>query len=75
MEAKLTEIILGEAVCEKLKAIYHPNETWIACHVSVSRKFSELKKIMRKFYSDKNEHEMLIELNKYNKEDIEECLS
>lgn len=72
-EAKLHEIILGETVCEKLKALYFEKTPWQDCYKAVARKFSELKVIARKFYVDKTELEMLKELSRYTAKDIEDA--
>jgi hypothetical protein len=70
MEAKYPEILLGATICQKLKELYHPNEPWHACHNKVALRLTELKKIMRKFYADKNDKELLSELVKYNQDDL-----
>jgi hypothetical protein len=52
-------------VCEKLKVIYFKDLPWVDCYKTIAQRFTELKKIARKFYYDKNEIEILKELNKY----------
>jgi DNA topoisomerase IB len=72
MEAKYSEITLGSTICEKLKAIYHSDDSWIDCHNQVAAKFSNLKRIMRKFYTDKDDLDILKELIRYENKDIED---
>jgi len=75
MEAKYPEITLGATICEKLKIIYFHNKSWQECHGDVSKKFSDLKQRMRKFYTDKTDLEILKELIKYDTMDIEEIFN
>jgi hypothetical protein len=63
-------VTLGETVCEKLRIIYHTDQPWPECYKHVAQKFSALKQIMRKFYSEKTEIEILIELQRYSHQDI-----
>lgn len=70
MDAKVPVINLGATVSEKLKTIYFPDEPWVECYKKVAIKFTEFKKMMRKFYSDKTDNEMLIEINRYSEQDI-----
>jgi hypothetical protein len=74
MEAKLPEITLGETICEKLKNIYFHDESWISCYKKVAYKFSELKKIAKRFYSDKSNIEVLREICKFSENDIKDIL-
>ncbi len=69
---KYPVIELGSIVCWKLKQIYHPNDKWADCYKSIAEKLTCLKKIGRKCFLDKTEEEMLIELGRWSKEDIEE---
>lgn len=72
MEAKYAEINLGATVCEKIKEIYFKDQAWIGCYKNIVLKFTQLKEIMRKFYTDKTDKEILQELIKYNNKDIED---
>jgi hypothetical protein len=73
-EPKYPEITLGEMVCEKLKAIYHTDDPWQKCYMQVAQRFTDLKRIARKFYCDKDELEMLQELVRYSEKDIQEMI-
>jgi predicted nuclease of restriction endonuclease-like RecB superfamily len=53
-----------------LKAIYHNDAHWSECYQKVAERFTLLKKIARKFYAGKTEVEMLSELTRYSKDDI-----
>lgn len=64
------QINLGAQVCERLRIIYYKNKKWTECHKEVSKDFSRLKEIAKKFYTDLTEHEILVELNRYNDSDI-----
>lgn len=75
MEAKYLEITLGQAICEKLRAIYFSNISWPDCYKDVASKFTELKQRMRKFYTDKHDLDILKELIKYDTMDIEEVFN
>jgi hypothetical protein len=48
---KVKEISLGEPICIKLKQIYYPETNWFQCYKDVGKKFTELKKKARLFYS------------------------
>jgi len=39
MEAKYPEIVLGEALCIKIKNIYFDDKKWVDCHNEVAAKF------------------------------------
>ena len=52
MEAKYQEIILGEPICKRLKEIYFSDISWPKCSRQIANKFTLLKKVMRKIYSD-----------------------
>lgn len=69
------EINLGETVCRKLRAIYFSEIAWSECYRLVAQKFCELKVIARKFYADKNEIEMLMELSRYSSQDLQDMMS
>lgn len=73
--AKLREITVGEMICEKLYSLYFSTTPWAVCYALVAKKFSALKIIARKFYSDKSEIDMLIELNKYSIDDIADAFA
>lgn len=75
MEAKYSEITLGATICEKLKDIYFPDKKWPDCHNDIVTKFGELKRIMRKFYTDKSDLDILKELIKYDNKDIEDIFN
>jgi hypothetical protein len=62
-------------VCRKLRDIYHPTVRWFECYQSVATKFIELKKIVRKFYPDKTEVEILMELAKYSNSDLKDVFT
>jgi hypothetical protein len=70
MEAKYQEITLGEPVCGKLRDIYFRDIPWVDCHNDVIQKFTALKMIVSKFYSDKVLVEALKELVRYSEQDI-----
>ncbi len=70
---KYRRIMLGEPVCRKIKEIYFADETWFSCYRRVGDKFTELKRIARKFYGDKDEALLLEELKKYSTKDIQDC--
>lgn len=74
MEAKYQEITLGEASCTKIKQLYYPDTSWQASHKLVAIKFSHLKMIMKKFYTDKTTIEILQELQRYSHKDIDDVL-
>ena len=69
------QITLGAMACARLKNIYFENEHWVSCCRKVAAKFSELKVKARAFYVDKNETEMLMELSKYNDQDIIDAMN
>ena len=72
-QKEILEVInLGEPICEKIKQIYFPVIPHSACYKAVAAKFDDLKKRARRYYPDMSQKEMLIELIKYSKEDIEE---
>ncbi len=73
MEAKLQEITLSSGICERIRQIYHPNEQWGECHGNISKRLNQLKAIMRKFYCDKTDLEILRELCRYSTNDIKEA--
>jgi len=73
VEAKYPEITLGESICEKLKIIFFPDKRWQQCYKDVAIKFTALKEIAKKFYTDKDILAILIELNKYSTQDIQEA--
>ena len=75
MEAKLPEITLGETVCRKLKDIYFSEMPWISCYRDVAIKLTELKRLAKAFYADKNDLEVLKELIKYSDTDIVEAFN
>lgn len=75
MDAKYPEINLGSTICTKLKQIYFPDEYWAKCYKHVAQKFSELKRIMNKFYTEKTELEILRELQRYSEADIKEAFA
>jgi len=75
MDAKLPEINLGAAVCERLRTLYHGTKPWGDCFKEVAQKFTELKVIARKFYCDKTELEMLREIARYSIDDIKEMFN
>lgn len=61
-------------VCEKLKTIYYPHKPWIECYKDVATKFTALKKVIRKYYPDQPDVEVVRNLNKYSVEDIKEAI-
>lgn len=77
MDAKLPDITLGETVCIMLKRMYFPDTPWQECYKDVANKFSELKAVMRKFYTGKTDLEILHEIRRYSEDDISEafCLT
>ncbi len=68
-------INLGAPICQKLKDIFFPNETWFKSYKEVSKKFTELKVLARKFFSGKSDVEILQELGKYSTEDLMELMN
>lgn len=74
-EAITIQINLGSPICEKIKQIYYPNEPWIDCYKKISAKFTQLKKIAKNFYTDKDEKQILMELGKYTSDDIKDCMN
>lgn len=70
MEAKYQVITLGESICDRMKTIYFKYVNWSDCHQDVAKKFSELKKIMRKFYAGQTDEEILSKLITYSNQDI-----
>jgi predicted nuclease of restriction endonuclease-like RecB superfamily len=73
-EEILSAVNLGANVCNSLKQIYFPDQPWQACYRDVAQKFTCLKQIMRKFYSDKSEIDMLKELQRYSPEDLRSAI-
>ena len=71
----MPEITLGEGICAKLKVIYFSDKAWIDCYKQVAEKFTVMKNIMRKFYTEKTDTEILKELIKYDTTDIEDIFS
>jgi predicted nuclease of restriction endonuclease-like RecB superfamily len=69
---KYTAIELGSTICSKLKQIYYPNDKWADCYKKVGEILVDLKKIARKFFSDKSEEEILIQLGRFTLEDIQD---
>ncbi len=61
-------------MCEKIKRIYHNDESWAACHRKVAEKYSELKRIANKFYISMSSLTIAGELARYSDEDIAEML-
>ena len=55
--------------------MYFNDNSWFECHSKVSLKFTELKRIMRKFYTDKCDEDILKELLRYSPSDIGDVLS
>lgn len=45
------EMELGTRICAQIKKIYYANDSWQSCHQEISKKFSTLKNILKKFYS------------------------
>lgn len=48
--AKYDEIDLGENICRMIKKLYFADQSWEKCNKAVSEKFTDFKKIMRKFH-------------------------
>ena len=71
----MPEITLGETVCRKLKDIYFSEMPWISCYRDVAIKLTELKRLAKAFYADKNDLEVLKEFIKYNNMDILEVFN
>lgn len=68
------EIMLGENVCVKIKNIYFKELPWANCYKDVAHKFSMLKSVACKFYPEKNKIDILLEICKYNEQDIIDAL-
>lgn len=62
----------GETLCEMLKVIYFKDIHWSDCYKLVAKKFTDLKQIAKKFYTDKDDLAILRELNKYSTKDIQD---
>lgn len=75
MEATYSEIVIGETVCKKLKDLYFNDKEWVDCYNQVAQKFTELKRILRKFYTDKIDVDIFRELIKYSSDDINEVFN
>jgi len=63
---------LGTPICMKLKNIYFSDKKWPECYKEVASKFTQLKRVARKFYTDKSELEMLKEIAKYSENDLKD---
>lgn len=74
-EAIYVEIRLGEPICEKLRTIYHDGQHWQICYKDVANKFSLLKAKMKKFYTDKDNEQILRELSHYSESDIRDAIN
>ena len=73
MEPKTTEVDLGTIICKNLKEIYFSEKKWPECYMQIAQKFTKLKRIMRKFYSDDKEIDVLRRLRSFSEADIEEA--
>jgi hypothetical protein len=72
---KLKQVMtLGEPICQQLKRMYYANRDWIDCYRGVAAKFTQLKDIMRKFYTGMSDFEVLVELQRYSAEDLQDVL-
>ena len=63
---------LGAPICIKLKNIYFSEIKWPDCYKEVANKFTQIKRIARKLYADKEELAMLKELARYSQDDIKD---
>lgn len=61
-------------VCIKLKDIYFNDKKWAECYRDVGYKLSELKAIAKKFYVELGDIEIMMELSKYSKNDIQDAI-
>ncbi len=71
-EAKLPMITLGETVCEKLKTVYHSNQSWDDCYREVATKFTALKRRAKECFGQMTDIELLKHLQLYSSQDIED---
>lgn len=74
MEAKYPMITLSELIVEKIKTIYFPDMPWPECYKDVARHFSTLKGILRKFFVDKSDIEILKAISKFTYDDIKDAM-
>ena len=75
MESVHQQVILGAAICDKLRDFYFKDIPWVECCQEVAVKYTDLKKLSRKFFIDKTDVEILIEVNKYSTSDIGDALT
>ncbi len=74
MEAKYPEITIGEAICDRLRHIYHNGTPWADCHADITRMFHAICSTAARFYADRSKADALKELLLYNDTDIMEIL-
>lgn len=75
MEATPREIIAGESICKKLKNLYFANTEWQLCYKDVGKKFTILKRIMRKFHTDLDTLDILKKIDEFDSLDFDEAFS
>jgi hypothetical protein len=74
MDAMTKEMNLGSTVCVQLKSFYWLEKPWPECYQDVAQKFTDLKKVARKFYADKDTLGVLSELIRYSGKDLDDML-
>lgn len=57
-------------MCEKLRAIFCNGQPWASCHQEVTKKYTELMRLARKFYNEKDDASILMEFVKYTAQDL-----
>ena len=58
------QVMLCRPLCLKLKQIYFNDVSWDKCYRKVGEKLTELKKNARNYYPNKNETQIIMELNR-----------
>lgn len=56
-------------MCRKLKDIYFNGQSWEECHMKIANKFTDLKKVYRKYCPEKTELEVLTDLSNFCEKD------
>jgi len=69
------EIEIGASICRKLQAIYFPLLHWALCSHEVSKKFTTLKQILRKFEPELNGIKLLQKIDEFSSANFKEAFS